>query len=233
MRLCRPLRSLMVFPRHRRLLEEGSSSNSSHRFLVAHSKGAITLRAQRKWHAATPHNYATRAYFCRIFQQDIHSLYLLAFLLTGNHVGAEQCFFAGMEDALNENTVFKEWAHSWSRRVVITNAIRTIAPLSAQSHTQPGRWATADEESEACTTISAVAQLASLDRIIFVMSVLERYSVPECATLLDCSARDVQRGRIRALQQLPALYPALLSSSSEDHHCAAERLQREYQRSRT
>lgn len=196
-------------------------------------EGVITLRTQRTWHAATAHDYATRAQFCRIFQEDMQSLYLLAFLLTANHADAEQCFFAGMKDALNGRTVFKEWARSWSRRVVITNAIRMIAPMSPQSHEHPDRWAKADDDSAACTTISAVAQLASLDRIVFVMSVLERYSVWECAALLDCTARDVQRARIRALQQLPALYPASLSANAADRHCATERPQREYERSRS
>jgi DNA-directed RNA polymerase specialized sigma24 family protein len=73
----------------------------------------------------------------------------------------------------------------------------------AQSHARPDHWAKTNDESEACTTINAVAQLASLDRIVIVMSVLERYSVRECAALLDCSVRDVQPARMRALLQIP------------------------------
>jgi DNA-directed RNA polymerase specialized sigma24 family protein len=161
----------------------------------------------------------------------MQSLYLLAFLLTANHADAEECFVAGMEHAGNERTVFKEWARSWSRRILIKTTIRMITPVSAQSHARPDHWAKTSDESEACMTINAVAQLASLDRIVFVMSVLERYSVRECAALLDCSARDVQRAQMRALQQLPALYLALLSASSEEHNCVTERLQREYERS--
>jgi DNA-directed RNA polymerase specialized sigma24 family protein len=163
----------------------------------------------------------------------MQNLYLLAFLLTANHSDAEQCFLAGMEDALNERAVFREWAGSWSRRVVIKNAIRMVAPSSSQSNAQPDRWATADDKSVACTTISAVAQLAALDRIVFVMSVLERYPVRECAALLGCSARDVHRARMRALRQLPGLHMALLPVNAADYHSAAERLQREYERSRT
>jgi DNA-directed RNA polymerase specialized sigma24 family protein len=163
----------------------------------------------------------------------MQSLYLLAFLLTANHEDAKQCFFVGIEDALNERRVFKEWARSWSRRIVIKNAIRMIAPVSAQSHAQSDRWARTDDESAACKTMSAITQLASLDRFVFVMSVLERYSVRECAALLDCNPRDVQMARSRALQQLPALYPALTPANAEDHHATAEKLQPEYERSRS
>jgi len=170
-------------------------------------RGVITLRTDDKRQAAN--DYATGHHFCRIFQVDMQSLYLLAFLLTASHEHAEQCFFASMEEALNERMVFKEWARSWSRRILIKNAIRLIAARSAQSHEQPDRWARADDKSVACTRIRAVTQLASFDRIVFVMSVLEGYSEWECASLLDCSARDVQGARIRALQQLPALYPAM------------------------
>jgi DNA-directed RNA polymerase specialized sigma24 family protein len=158
-------------------------------------------------------------------------LYLLAFLLTANHAHAEQCLLAGMEDALNEHRVFKEWVRPWTRRIVIKNAIRLIAAPSAQAHEQPDRWTEADNESAVCLTISAIAQLASFDRIVFVMSVLERYSGWECAALLDRSVREVQRARIRALQQLPVLYPALLPPNTEDHYQVVERQQREYERS--
>jgi DNA-directed RNA polymerase specialized sigma24 family protein len=157
------------------------------------------------------------------------SLYLLAFLLTANHENAEQCFFAAMEDALSERRVFKEWARTWSRRIVIKNAIRLFAALSAESDRQPDRWAEADNES-ACTTIIAVTQLAPFDRIVFVMTVLERYSERECALLMDCNARAVQWARIRALQQLPGLYPPTAANAGNFQGATGE-LQREYERS--
>jgi hypothetical protein len=188
----------------------------------------ITLRTDEEWQVAN--DYATGVHFCRIFREDMQSLYLLAFLLTANHEHAKQSFIAGMEEALNERRVFKEWARSWSRRIVIKNAIRVTEALSAQSHEQPDPWAEAGDES-ACPTISAITHLASFDRIVFVMLVLERYSEWECALLLDCSTRDIQGARIRALQQLPALNPARVANA-EDFHRATEKPQREHERSR-
>jgi DNA-directed RNA polymerase specialized sigma24 family protein len=166
----------------------------------------ITFRTYKERQVAN--DYATPDQFCRIFEEDMQSFYLLAFLLTASHEHAEQCFFAAMEDALKERRVFKGWARSWSRRLVINNAIHLIAAPFGKSYEQPGSLAEANDESGALTTISAVTHLASFDRIVFVMSVLERYSEWECALLLDCSTRDVQRARIRALQELPALYAA-------------------------
>jgi hypothetical protein len=189
----------------------------------------MTLRTDEKWHAAN--DYATIAHFCRIFQEDMQSLYLLAFLLTANHEHAEQCFFASMEDAFNERRLFNGWARSWSRRLVIKNAIRLFVAQCAQSHKQLAPWAEADDESSACTMISAVTQLGSFDRIVFVMTVLERYSEWECALLLDCSAREIQGARLRALQQLPALYRATAANAEDFHRATEKLLQREYERS--
>ena len=56
--------------------------------------------------------YATADDFRRIFDENMNSLYLLAFLLTADHGRAEQCFVSGLEDAVGSNRVFKEWAHS-------------------------------------------------------------------------------------------------------------------------
>jgi hypothetical protein len=72
--------------------------------------------------------YADSDDFCRIFDENMNSLYLLAFLLTADHARAEQCFVSGMEDTVDGNPVFREWAHSWSGRAIIQNAVRFAKP---------------------------------------------------------------------------------------------------------
>src|SRR5215831_17225086 len=72
--------------------------------------------------------YATCADFCRIFAEDMKNLYLLALVLTADSEKAEQCFVSGLDDCTTGNQVFREWARSWARRVVIKRAIRMIAP---------------------------------------------------------------------------------------------------------
>ena len=72
--------------------------------------------------------YATAAEFCRIFGQDMNSLFLLALLLTGDDEKAEQCFVAALENATHRRTVFKEWARPWARRAIIQAAQCMINP---------------------------------------------------------------------------------------------------------
>ncbi|MGA8618880.1 MAG: hypothetical protein WB660_10250 [Candidatus Sulfotelmatobacter sp.] len=148
-------------------------------------------------------DYATRADFCRAFADDTDSLYLLAFLLTTNHEDAENCFVAAAEQAFKPNTVFKDWAVSWIRRTLITRAIATIFGRSNQEKRRPDRWY--EGQNEIGLTIDAITLLSERDRFVFVMSVLERYSVHECSLLLGCPPGIVIESRTRALLALPGL----------------------------
>ncbi len=57
-----------------------------------------------------------------------YRLYLLSFLLTADRAMAEQCTVTGLGLSAEDNAVFRNWAHSWARRIVIHNALRLIAP---------------------------------------------------------------------------------------------------------
>lgn len=141
--------------------------------------------------------YASRADYCRIFQEEMHPLYLLSFLLTANHARAEQCYVEGLDNAVKGFPVFKEWARSWSRRTVIQNAIRFAFSESVQRDV-PDAWHESHLESRV-SAINRVARLPLLDRFVFVMSVLERYSDRDYSLLLSCAVRDVIDARLRAL----------------------------------
>ncbi len=143
-------------------------------------------------------NYATSEDFCRVFSERMSDLYLLALLLTADAGKAEQCFVAGLEDSAKGNRVFKEWAYSWAQRTVIQRAIRVVQPLHA------GR--TVSEENAVTQEIEPrlreILKLAPLERFVFVMSVLEKYSYQECSLLLGCSRQTVANAAARALDQL-------------------------------
>lgn len=151
--------------------------------------------------------YASRADYCRIFQEDMGSLYLLSFLLTANHAGAEQCYVEGIENAVKGFPVFKEWARSWSRRSVIQSAIRLVFAESVQGTVQDV-WHKSQLESPV-SAIDSVVRLPRLDRCVFVMSVLERYTDCDCSLLLKCKVQDVRDARSRALQSLAGVEPEL------------------------
>jgi hypothetical protein len=60
--------------------------------------------------------------------EDRTKLYLLSFLLTADRAKAERCFVAGLDLAAEDNSAFRDWAHSWARRIVINNALRLVSP---------------------------------------------------------------------------------------------------------
>jgi hypothetical protein len=147
-----------------------------------------------------PTQYATSADFRQIFHDEMQGLYLLSFLLTADREKAEQCFVSGIEDSIKGNPVFKEWARSWARRVIIQNAIRVIKPRPMQktAPSNSGGKALPAEQTE----IARVLALEPFERFVYVMSVLERYSDHDCSILLGCARQEVMATRIRAVQQL-------------------------------
>ena len=148
--------------------------------------------------------YASSTDFCRIFETDMTGLYLLALLLTANSELAEKCFVLGLQDSKSGNPVFKQWAQSWARRTIITNAIRTVAPHPDNNASHPASGL-GPQNTRLPAELVAVFGLQTFDRFAFVMSVLEGYSERECRLLLNCSSTDLAQARIRALQQLGSL----------------------------
>jgi hypothetical protein len=169
-------------------------------------KDEVNMTSAKQITRPTP--YASPDDFRRMFDEDMNSLYLLGFLLTADQGKAEQCFVSGLEDAVEGNPVFKEWAQSWARRAVILNAVRVLSPRPSegngrrQSSSKPvnnnGKAVPSAQRAE----IASVLGLEPFERCVYVMTVLERYSDQDCAVLLGCMRRDVLAARTRALQQL-------------------------------
>jgi DNA-directed RNA polymerase specialized sigma24 family protein len=152
--------------------------------------------------------YATQNDFQKIFSEHMAGLHLLAFLLTADANMAEQVFVAGLEDSIRGNPVFRQWARSWSQRAIIKRAIKAVAPnprelriASVTAQLQTGKR-------DLDLLVQAVEKLATFERFVFVLSVLEGYSVSECATLLACTLRDVVSARATALKEMAAAPPA-------------------------
>jgi DNA-directed RNA polymerase specialized sigma24 family protein len=158
--------------------------------------------------------YAASADYCRIFQQDMSSLYLLSFLLTANHARAEQCYLDAIESAFKGNPVFKEWAGSWSRRCVIQGAIQLVFSECLRNEVRDP-WG----ESPLSSVIDVVTRLERVERFVFVLSVLERYSDRECSVLLNRTVRDVINARLRALTRL-AEFDSVFTSDKRTHSSA-------------
>jgi DNA-directed RNA polymerase specialized sigma24 family protein len=152
--------------------------------------------------------------FCQLFAAEIDSLYSLALLLTAGHDSAEACVFAGLDNCLRGMPVAESSARSWSRWNVITHANSMLSD-PWECHT-PLLDSELEEEGR---RVNAITRLAPMERFAFVVSVLEGYSVSDCANLLRCTEDEVIQARGRAMQNLaselddsatanPAMLPA-------------------------
>jgi DNA-directed RNA polymerase specialized sigma24 family protein len=146
--------------------------------------------------------YAKRADFCEVFERDMKPLYLLAFLLTANHKEAEQCFVSTVEEAFKETVVFKDWARSWVKRCLIKSVIRIVSPMSTRGGEKRDFWGVVQHATDGESEVDTATQLAPLERFVFVMSILERYSSWDCSLLLGCSVKKVSLAQMRAWRLL-------------------------------
>jgi hypothetical protein len=161
----------------------------------------------QKYKEARSNEYATGSDFCRIYVEQMNSLYLLSLLLTADPQKAEQCFLSGLDDSLNNNSVFKERAHLWARRTIILYAIRLLSPRPTdENESNEARLSPPIEklrgEVQAHPDLVGILRLNSFERFVFIMSVLEMYSNQECSLLLGCFRRDVTNARIAAVRHL-------------------------------
>jgi hypothetical protein len=175
-----------------------------------------------------PTQYASSDDFRRVFDEDMNSLYLLSFLLTADREKAERCFVSGLEDAVEGNPVFKDWARSWARRVIIVNAVRAMNPRPTEEN---GGSSSAAVSSSATLPlekpeIAAVLALEPFERFVYVITVLERYSDQDCSVLLSCTRGDVVAARTRAFEQIGsamASHPNQQTPASSEKPASDER----------
>ena len=169
----------------------------------------MTERAQSAIRENAETRYATCQHFLKIFDEDMQGLYQLSFLLTGDHQKGEKCFIAGMEACGKENRVFREWARTWAKRVIVQNAIRELQPQRSHSDSS-AQLPTAFSQKKRPIghfDVDAVLGLADFERFVFVLCVLERYREHECALLLNCSGSEVRGARGHAIQELARFRP--------------------------
>jgi hypothetical protein len=165
----------------------------------------------QKYKEARSNEYASSSDFCRIYVEQMNALYLLSLLLTADPEKAEQCFLSGLDDSLNNNSVFKERAYFWVRRSIILHAIQLLSPrptgdnesneaklsrLNGHGHEKLPAFL------QAHPNLVRIVRLNSFERFVFIMSVLEMYSHQECFLLLGCFRRDVINARSAAIRHL-------------------------------
>jgi len=168
--------------------------------------------------------YASGADFQDVFTTHMPQLYLLALLLVGDEVKAGQCFIRGIEDCVKGNPVFKEWAHSWSKRLIVRRAIQMSLPILRGFKDEDLTPAQVEIPPAVDPGLAGILQLPQFERFVYVLSVLEKYSDRECSVLLICTPQQVITARIRALQRIAGsnnpssahLFPQLYEPETRD-----------------
>lgn len=153
-------------------------------------------------------DHANGADFCRALENEMGRLYFLGFLLTTRHDDAERCFVKTIEGIPENKAVFKEWVGTWTRHALIKNAIRSVLGAPRLGGQVRDQWWEKQGEPGESVPIEAITRLAPLEPFVFVMSVLERYSIKECSLLLDCSVETVIEAKTHALQAIGSRPPA-------------------------
>lgn len=156
-------------------------------------------------------DYATCKDICAAFEREMDQFYLFAFLLTGNHASAEACFLRVMNSAPGDQLVLKQYVPSWIRRRLIKDAMETVFGTSRSTKaTDP--WF---EGAPAKDAIDHLAQLPDMERFVYVMAVLEGYSMKQCSVLLGRTVETVNTAKVRALESfIPTpLFPTQLVES--------------------
>jgi hypothetical protein len=153
--------------------------------------------------------YAAAADFGEVFAEEMRSLYLLSFLLTGDKDKAEQCFIGGLRGCIEGMGAFMEWARLWARRAIIRQAIRMIKPAPEPTDQSPlVRVKTAAVPSPNNNILAAIVSLCAFERFVFVMSILERLSDGDCLAFLRCSRRELALARELAVRILATTDPS-------------------------
>jgi hypothetical protein len=148
---------------------------------------------------ATP--YLTVTDFFNIFNEEMHSLYLLAFLLTADHDKAEECLVSAMGECVDGVGVFTDWARSWTRGAVLKRAIQMVMPAPEHADSVSLISLERSDTPAENNPFAAILLLDAFERFVFVMSILEGQSDEECGALLRCSRRDVTIARVLALKR--------------------------------
>lgn len=150
----------------------------------------------------------TVAQFVSRLNDGIYDLYLLSLLLTADHEKADRCFMAAMEECLQREGAFMEWARVAARRAVCKHAVQIVCPIPEEGEQGTCNVSSVRPRTFRRSPFSGIFALCEFERFVFVMSVLEGEADSECAALLNCAEREVLTARLTALTRLARMESA-------------------------
>ena len=149
--------------------------------------------------------FATAEDFECLFVKQTTDLLRLSLHLTADAEKAERCLILAMRDCFFRSIIAKDQVYNWVRRMVIRNAVRLIwgtptdllADPAQEFQLQPAGY-----PREVIVESVEILALPDLDRLAFVICILERYSILDCALLLRKTPQEVQEAVLRAADQV-------------------------------
>lgn len=164
-------------------------------------------RGARRNGVAGGTDYATPEEFERLFDFQQASLLRLALLLTGSPEKAEKSLNHALRDCRLSSSVSMDWVLRWARRAIVRSAIQLVGlPDSAPPiKIMNGDSAGGNIQGMPAATsfhvdVSSVQTLPDLERLVIVMTILERMSIQDCALLLARSPKEVCDAQKRAIR---------------------------------
>jgi len=136
--------------------------------------------------------YAGEDDFAYTFEREQARLQRLALLLTANAEAARSCVRLAFDECIASSSVFKEWALKWARRMIIRNAASLTLNPDKPLGSRNGGSGTAIAHIPDYP-LESILDLPALERLAYVICVLERYSTNDCALLLGRSPREIDR----------------------------------------
>ena len=153
--------------------------------------------------------YTSKEEFVSVFKCERAGLQRLAILLTANSDAVKRCLIRAFQECISNSSVSRQWACSWTRRVVIRNAISLVRSRDSESSVNPSDDKddefiafTPDDSASAIAGSESILDLPEFDRLVFVICDLEHYSIYDCALLLDTSLRNIVEARQRVGNQV-------------------------------
>lgn len=166
------------------------------------------MTACLEWHQtdADTERCASTEKFHQLFHAGRAGLFRLAYALTADAGLARECLVPGLEDCQNANSVFREWAAKWARRVIIGNAIRLLRQAARSEDAADERQSLLDSSIAHLLNdspgLDGIVMLPDLDRVVYILSVVEQYSSEEIAILVGRSPEEIREACGRAVQQV-------------------------------
>lgn len=151
-------------------------------------------------------DYATAEEFESLFESKREPLLRLALLLTASSEKAEQSLSFAMRDCRLNGSVAPDWILTWARRAIVRNAIQLVFPPVSASATQTlnddghdGKLLGISAAISIRVDLPSIVKLPDFERLVYVITVLERSSIQDCALLLARSPKEIRDAQKRAI----------------------------------